>query len=73
MITEARFADTATTPGDPLHVVIDSFDGGVHKFGPVAWQPRLGVEGAEYPQAGDTAYVEESDEGTWCVLLWTHP
>ena len=64
---EARFADTATAPGDPVHVLIDRFDGGQQRHGPVVWMPR---PGSIYPAAGEIAYVQQADDGRWTVVAW---
>lgn len=64
---EARVAGTAAGAGDTLHVTVASWDGGEHLHGPVVWQPR---PGPLYPSDGDWCLAIESDQGTWCVLLW---
>lgn len=67
---EARFVTTAGGVSDELRVTIESFDGGVHLFGPVVWMPRVGGAGPVLPAAGDFALVQRSVEGRWWVLAW---
>lgn len=66
----AIVADTAASVGDPVRVVIPSFDRH-YLFGPCRWAPRLGADGTlVYPAAGDPALVVLDEAGDpWLLSL----
>lgn len=64
------FVATIEAADDDAFVRTPAFDGGRSSLA-VTWQPRVDDTGDPvYPQAGDIAWLQESDEGEWVVLMW---
>jgi hypothetical protein len=67
---DAEFDTGAASIDDTLRVRITGLDGGVQAV-EVQWAPRIGAGGTlVLPAERDWAAVEQTAEGTWCVVLW---
>lgn len=67
-LIEATVVTGATAPEDTVTVRIPGERRPVQAVG---WQPRATDDGPEYPEAGATALVAESDTGRLWLLAWT--
>lgn len=65
---EATVVTGATGPTDTVTVRLPDE---LRPVETVGWQPRATDTDPEYPQAGDTALVAESDRGRLWLIAWT--
>lgn len=69
----ATIANSANDENDDVFVLIQDFDEGTHKFGPVVWAPIAGKKGLFLPKKGAEALVSKPDRTLQIWMpLWKH-
>lgn len=66
-----EFATSAESTLDEVTVLLPGVDGGVNRFGPASWMPRVDDAGETvYPTRGDACLVMFDDDGDPWVVAW---